>query len=137
MKQNLILATLVAWGFSGCTSSMDYLIEPTQPTQSTQAAQTAQVTQVETTEEYYEEPTPEKKEAYENTMRKIASGIKDDPNYQRLALNTPEKKEWFKKLTYRLWDRQITRQQFITEGLRRYPDHGYEFNFIVRGFTFN
>jgi len=70
-------------------------------------------------------------------MRKIASGIKDDPNYQRIALDTPEKKAWFKSLTYRLWDRQITRQQFIKEGLRKYPDHGYEFNFIVRGFTFN
>ncbi|WP_373030313.1 hypothetical protein [Sulfurovum sp.] len=134
MKQHLIIATLVAWGFSGCTSSMDYLIEPTQPVQSTQ---TAQVTQDTTTEKYYEEPSPEKKEAYEKTMRKIASGIKDDPNYQRLALDTPEKKEWFKNLTYRLWDRQITRQQFIKEGLRRYPNQGYEFNFIIRGFTFN
>jgi hypothetical protein len=134
MKQHLILAALVAWGFSGCTSSMDYLINQTQPSQSTQ---TAPVTQVATTEEYYEEPSPEKKEAYKNTMRKIASGIKDDPNYQRLTLNTPEKKEWFKKLTYRLWDRQITRQQFIEEGLKRYPNHGYEFNFIIKGFTFN
>jgi hypothetical protein len=137
MKKNLIIATLLAWGFSGCTSSMDYLIKPTQPTQSTQTVQTTQVTQSAATEEYYEEPSTEKKEAYEKTMRKIASGIKDDPNYQRLSLNTPEKKEWFKKLTYRLWDRQITRQQFIEEGLKRYPNNGYEFNFIVRGFTFN
>ena len=70
-------------------------------------------------------------------MRAVAAGIKDDPNYQRLALDTPEKKEWFKTLTYRLWDRQITRQQFVAEGLKRYPHHGYEFNFIVRGFTFD
>ncbi len=131
MRQYLIITALVAWGFSGCTSSMNHLIEPTQPTQPTQT------TQAVTTEQYYEEPSNEKKEAYEKTMRKIASGIKDDPNYQRLALNTPEKKEWFKKLTYRLWDRQITRQQFITEGLSRYPNHGYELNFIIRGFTFN
>ena len=134
MRQHLIIATLAAWGFSGCTSSMSYLTEPTEPTQQTQSTQT---TQAVTTEEYYEEPSSEKKEAYEKTMRKIASGIKDDPNYQRIALSTPERKEWFKKLTYRLWDRQITRQQFITEGLKRYPNHGYEFNFIIRGFTFN
>jgi len=134
MRQHLIIATLLAWGFSGCTSSMNYLIEPTQPEQS---VQTTQMTQVTTTQQDYEEPNSEKKEAYENTMRKIASGIKDDTNYQRLALNTPEKKEWFKKLTFRLWDRQITRQQFIAEGLKRYPNHGYELNFIIRGFTFN
>ncbi|MCO4845364.1 MAG: hypothetical protein KC427_05025 [Sulfurovum sp.] len=134
MRQHLILAILAAWGFSGCTSSMNYLTELTDPTQTTQTTQT---TQAVTIEEYYEEPSSEKKEAYEKTMRKIAAGIKDDTNYQRIALNTPEKKEWFKKLTYRLWDRQITRQQFITEGLKRYPNHGYEFNFIIKGFTFN
>jgi hypothetical protein len=130
MKRHFILVAFVALGLSGCTSSMDYLIEPNQTTKSSQPNQTT------STQYDYEEPTPEKKEAYEKKMREIASGIKDDPNYQRFALDTPEKKEWFKKLTYRLWDRQITRQQFTTEGLKRYPDHGYEFNFIVRGFTF-
>ena len=130
MKRHFILVAFVALGLSGCTSSMDYLIEPNEPAKSSQPIQTT------STQYDYEEPTPEKKEAYEKKMREIASGIKDDPNYQRFALDTPEKKEWFKKLTYRLWDRQITRQQFITEGLKRYPDHGYEFNFIVRGFTF-
>ena len=124
----------MALGFSGCTSSMNYLIDPIEPTQPSQAAHSAQTVPAEYD---YEAPTTEKKEAYEKKMREVASGIKNDPNYQRLALDTPEKKEWFKKLTYRLWDRQITRQQFITEGLKRYPDHGYEFNFIVRGFTFN
>lgn len=131
MKRHLILTVLVAFGFSGCTSSIDHLIEPTQPTQATQHTQRTQK------QTYYEEPTPEKMVAYEKTMRKVASGIQNDPNYQRLSLNTPEKKEWFKQLTYRLWDRQITRQQFIEEGLKKYPNHGYELNFIVRGFTFN
>ncbi|GIT98004.1 hypothetical protein [Sulfurovum sp. TSL1] len=134
MKRHLLLPVLVAFGFSGCTSSIGHLIEPKKPTETTQPSQQIQTSQ---TQYGYEEPTPEKKEAYENIMRKVASGIQDDPNYQRLTLNTPEKKEWFKKLTYRLWDRQITRHQFINEGLKRYPDHGYELNFIVRGFTFN
>lgn len=127
MRQHLIIASLLAWSFSGCTSSMNVLSEPTQPTQMTQTVATQQ----------YEEPSNAKNEAYGNTMRKIASGIKDDSNYKRISLDTPEKKEWFKKLTYRLWDRQITRQQFMKEGLNKYPDHGYEFNFIVRGFTFS
>ena len=134
MKRNFIIVTCIALGLSGCTSSMNYLIDPIEPTQPSQTVQPAQTVPAKYD---YEEPTTDKKEAYEKKMREVASGIKNDPNYQRLALDTPEKKEWFKKLTYRLWDRQITRQQFITEGLKRYPDHGYEFNFIVRGFTFN
>lgn len=124
MRRYLIIASLFALGFSGCTSSMNVFSEPNQTTQTVATQQ-------------YEEPSSAKDEAYGNTMRKIASGIKDDSNYKRIELDTPEKKEWFKKLTYRLWDRQITRQQFMKEGLSKYPDHGYEFNFIARGFTFN
>jgi hypothetical protein len=86
------------------------------------------------TPQQYQQPTPQKAEAYQNTMRSVASGIKDDPNYQRIALDTPEKKAWFKDLTYRFWDRQITYTQFMSEGLSKYPDRKYEFNFVANGF---
>jgi hypothetical protein len=85
----------------------------------------------------YVQPSPEKKEAYENTMRKVASGIKDDPNYKRIALDTPEKRAWFRSITYQLWDRQISKQEFMSEGLSLYPDHQYEFQFVINGFDAN
>ncbi len=132
MKRDFILMASIVLGLSGCTSSVDHLMEPSKPAPSrpSQPKYTQQ-------QQHFEEPTPEKQAAYEKTMIRVAAGIKDDLNYNRLALDTPEKKEWFKRLTYQLWDRQITRQQFMSEGLKRYPDHGYELNFIVRGFTFN
>jgi len=130
MKRELIVMASVVLGLSGCTSSVDHLMGPSQPV-------TKRPSQPTYTQQNFEEPTPEKQEAYEKKMIQVAAGIQNDLNYKRLALDTPEKKEWFKTLTYRLWDRQITRQQFIREGLKRYPDHGYELNFIVRGFTFN
>lgn len=126
MRRNLMIAAVIALGFSGCTSSVDHLLaEPTHSSTSTM------------TQQRYEEPSGEKKAAYENTMRKIAAGIQDDPNYQRIAFDTAEKKAWFKNLTFRLWDRQITRDQFMSEALAKYPTHRYEFNFILRGFTYN
>ena len=127
MRRNLIIAAVIALGFSGCTSSMDHLIsKPAQRTAST------------TTQSHpYVEPRGKKKQAYENTMRKIAAGIQHDPNYQRITLDTPEKKAWFKSLTFRLWDRQITRYTYMSEALAKYPTHRYEFDFILKGFTFN
>lgn len=122
MKLRISIAILTVLNFSGCTSPMDMLDTP-QPQPQTQ-----------TVPKQYQEPTPEKKEAYQNTMRSVASGISDDPNYHRIALDTPEKKAWFKDLTYRLWDRQITTSQFMAEGLSKYPDRRYEFNFVVNGF---
>jgi hypothetical protein len=83
---------------------------------------------------HYEKPTPQKKAAFKKTMIKVALSTQDDPKYRKLALDTPEKKSWFKNLMYRLWDRQITRAQFIREGLKKYPDRAYEFNYIANSF---
>lgn len=141
MRRNLMIAAVIALGFSGCTSSMDHLIaSPNQRTQSTMATQQYQEPRYQQTkyeEARYEEPSGEKEEAYANTMRKIAANIQHDPNYKRISLDTPEKKAWFKNLTYRLWDRQITRHTFMSEALAKYPNHRYEFNFILKGFTNN
>ena len=120
MKLHLTIAACVALSFSGCTNSVNSLMAPTPA-----AAPKAQ---------HYQQPTPAKSEAYQQSMRKVAGGIQHDPNYKRIALDTPEKKAWFKSLTYRYWDRQISRQQFMSEGLAQYPSHSYEFNFIANGF---
>ncbi len=114
MNHSRLLPLLLALGLTACT--------PPTPTP----------TKPHTT---YEAPTPQKQQRYQATMIKIASTIKDDKHYRRIALDTPEKKAWFKSLTYRLWDRQITRHQFIAEGLAKYPTHRYEFAFVVKGFS--
>ena len=67
-------------------------------------------------------------------MIQVAQSTKQDPNYHRIALNTQEEKIWFRDLMYKLWDREITRQQFITEGVKRYPSHRYEFTYIANAY---
>ena len=120
MKFYLLFASISLLGLSGCTPASQYL--------NTSANTTTATTQ-------YESPTPHKSALYQQTMRSVASGIKHDTNYQRIALDTPEKKEWFKTLTYRLWDRQITRDQFMAEGLSKYPSRRHEFQFVINGFA--
>ena len=114
LKQySILLISAALLSFTGCTSSTNALTPST----------------------HYEQPTPQKMALYQQTMRSVASGIQSDSKYQRITLNTPEKKAWFKILTYRLWDRQITRQQFMAEGLAKYPTHQHEFQFVINGFT--
>jgi hypothetical protein len=120
-KYYLLIASISLLGLSGCTPASQYLSTPTKMATNT-------VTQ-------YESPTPRKSALYQQTMRSVASGIKHDTKYQRIALDTTEKKEWFKTLTYRLWDRQITRHQFMAEGLAKYPSRRYEFQFVIDGFA--
>jgi len=130
MKTKILLTLLVSFGFTGCTNSLfPVLGAPSLPSVTKTPTPVVSYTQ------NYQAPTPEKSEQYSNTMRKVASGIPNDSQYSRIALDTPEKKAWFKTLTYRLWDRQITRYEFMQQGLAKYPTHRYEFNFIIKGFS--
>jgi len=82
----------------------------------------------------YYPPTPQKEAVFNKEMKRIALSTQNDPRYHRMSLDTPEKKAWFKQLMYRLWDRQITRDEFISQGVAKYPTHKYEFEFIANGF---
>jgi len=75
----------------------------------------------------------EKQLAYKSSMRKVGAEIKHDANYRKLDLSTPELKEWFTDITYKLWDHQISRGQFVAAGLEKYPDRAYEFEVIANG----
>lgn len=114
-KYTFMLISIAILGFTGCTSSNDLLSPSTTST--------------------YVPPTEQKNALYSQDMRAVASGIQYDTRYNKIELDTPEKKAWFKKLTYRLWDRQITNSQFMAEGLSKYPTHRYEFEFIIKGFA--
>lgn len=79
-------------------------------------------------------PSPEKEALFNKDMRKVALSTQNDPRYNRMALDTPQKKKWFKDLMYQLWDREISKEEFISRGVAKYPTHRYEFEFIANGF---
>ncbi len=115
MKIKLLIVVLAGLGFTGCSDSMNSLT----PSSSART---------------YQKATPQKEARFHKTMKEVALSTRDNPKYNRMALDTAEKKEWFSTLMYHLWDRQITRDQFIAEGLTKYPTHQYEFAFIADGF---
>jgi len=120
MKLRLLAAGIAMLAFTGCTST-------TYPVPSVPEAPVVKYVP-------YNQASPEKQNRFHEDMIAVAMSTKNDPNYHRMALDTPEKKAWFKDLMYRLWDGQITKQQFVSEGVREYPNHGYEFKFVANGF---
>jgi hypothetical protein len=147
-KYYLFFATLLTFNFTGCTSPIPtvqprhYQLQQAQVQQpKVTPVEESQITPIKEEEPSltptpsYEKPTAKKLAQYEKTMRSVASGIKNDSTYQRIVLNTAENKHWFKDLTYKLWDRQITRQDFLQQGLAKYPTHQYELQFIIDGFS--
>ena len=112
MKKTILISTvLAALTFTGCTDSM------------TSVAPNA----------VYQAPTPEKSAKFQPILAEVAHSTKTDPNYHRMALKTDEDKKWFTDQTYRLWDRQMTKSQFVADGVAKYPGHAYEFNFVANG----
>ena len=111
MKYSLLTLTLCAYLFTGCNGVQQ--VTPPKP--------------------LYQVAQSKKQEAYNIAMKKVGRSTLHDPTYQRIALDTAENKIWFKTLTYKLWDREITKKEYIEEGLKRYPSHRYEFEFIAEG----
>jgi len=114
-KITLLLIT-IALGLTGCNTTKQPNLTP-KPIQRT-----------------YEAPTPVKQALFQKTMIEVAKSTLTDKRYKKMALDTPAKKAWFKNLMYRLWDRQITRNEFIAEGLKKYPNKRFEFTFVANGF---
>lgn len=114
MKNYLLIASVCGAMLTGCTTGSETLV-PSKP--------------------MYTVPSSQKMKAYNQAMLKVGMSTKNDAKYQRIDLATEENKVWFKDLTYRLWDRQITKEQFVEEGLSKYADHRYEFEFVAEGFN--
>ena len=112
MKKILLISTvLAALTFTGCTDSMNSVAPA--PT--------------------YQAPTEAKMAKFKPVMTEVALSTRNDPNYNKMTIRA-EDKEWFQMLMYRYWDRQLTRAQFVSQGISRYPGHNYEFAFIANGF---
>lgn len=143
MKQNrysIVFITILSLGISGCTSPLELLLPSVhakkrvvhkkpapKPAPKPKAKPKPKAVK-------YEKPTPQKSAKFKEVMREVALSTKDDKKYRKITLDTPAKKEWFKNLMYRFWDRQITKNQFISEGLAKYPNRKYEFTFVANGF---
>jgi len=122
----LLAASIIAVGFTGCSNPMHSLL----PSKTKRVVHKKPKFKVVP----YKKPSPQRLEAFHNTMKEVALSTRDDSKYNKMTLDTPEKKKWFKDLMFKLWDRQITRDQFILQGLEAYPRHYYEFAFVANGF---
>ena len=108
--------TFVGLNFTACA-----ILPPTEPKKELKKAPAAVLTE------------EQKYVKYGSATRIVGAQIKQDMNYQKLDLSTPELKEWFTDITYKVWDRQISQAQFIALGLEKFPRNQYEFQEVSTG----
>jgi hypothetical protein len=71
-------------------------------------------------------------EKFVKELAVIGDAASDDPNYKRIPLDTKEDQSWFTSVAFLLWDNQITREAFISEGITRFPEHKESFEYIAK-----
>lgn len=120
MKLKLAILALTALSFSGCTSSV---------TPSALAPKAQHYANYDNAPSY-------KIEKFSKAQHAVGLSIKNDPKYKSFkpVLTTDEKRDWFNNLMYLLWDRQITRNQYIDKGTSKLPAYKYEFTSIANRF---
>ncbi len=119
MKTKLLMAVLAGFTFTACTNNV--------PSLTSTPTQKATVTS-------YENASEATAAAYDRDMRTVGLSTRQDPKYHSFGFTTTEEKVWFRDLTYAYWHRDITKNQFISRGLVKYPTHRYEFTFVANGF---
>jgi hypothetical protein len=126
MKKRLLITAIAGFTFTACTNTIPSL----------SPSPSAPIAVQKTVVNSYENASDEKVAAYHKVMKKVGSSTKNDPNYHSpmQEIKAKNQKDWFNNQMYRLWDRQITRNQFVTEGISKFPNHKYEFTFIANGF---
>ena len=66
---------------------------------------------------------PDTLAAYKAQMEHVVSVVDGTPDYKRIPLDTEEQRGWFAELTFKYWDGQITREEFIKKSAARFPDY--------------
>jgi len=67
--------------------------------------------------------------AFEARMSALIDHIKADPGYKRIPLQTTNDREWFYKESENLFEKKITKEEFVAEGAKQFP--GYEASFAT------
>ena len=66
--------------------------------------------------------------AFDARMASVIAHVKADPGYKSLPLNTSVDREWFFDESEALFQKKITKEQYIADGNKQYP--GYEASFV-------
>jgi len=69
--------------------------------------------------------------AFDNKMSSVIAHVKADPDYKVIPLNTPADREWFFNESEALYKKQITKEQYVADGVKQFPGYEASFNKVA------
>jgi len=68
---------------------------------------------------------------FDTRMAYMLSHVSADPGYKRIPISTSEERVWFSDLAERLYSNKITKEQFVAEGVAKFPGYDASFSTIA------
>lgn len=79
---------------------------------------------------------PEQVKLYREDMQYLVKEIEEnEPNYKHLPLTEKSDFDWFYIETYALWEKSVSKNQFIQNGLQRYPSYRESLEYLADQLT--
>ncbi len=76
----------------------------------------------------------ERYQAYENKLNAVVKDIQNNPDYKRIPLDSKSDQDWFNKQAFKLWNKEDSKDQFVNEGISRFPGYRKSFEFLADRF---
>jgi len=66
--------------------------------------------------------------AFDNKMSSVIAHVKADPNYKSIPLATSADRAWFFEECEALYQKKITKEQYLADGAKQFPGYDASFN---------
>ena len=73
--------------------------------------------------------------AFEKKFNQVLEDVKNKKDYKKIPFDSNADTEEFIADSYKLWDKQITKEDFISKGTKKYPDFKETYNYLADEFT--
>ena len=76
------------------------------------------------------EETDEAK-AFNKWTISVIDDAKSDSSYKKIPLDSRADQRWFMETMFKVWNKEITQEEFIRLGLEKFPDNKESFEFVA------
>ena len=73
--------------------------------------------------------------AFEKKFNQVLKDVDTKENYKKIPFDSNEDTQEFIADSFTLWDKQITKDEYVNKGLKKYPDYKITYNYLADEFT--
>ena len=73
--------------------------------------------------------------AFDNRLVSVISQVRKDPNYKVIPLGGKDDKQWFIDECSALYSGKLTKEQFVADGVQKFPGYEASFQQLAEGLT--